>query len=213
MLLSGFAAETVKDKSNVLDLCTGTGIIPILLSAKTDATDFVGIEIQKDSADMAERSVKLNNLQDKISIVCGDIKEVGRCFKPASFKNVTCNPPYMPAGKGLKNPDGPMAIARHEILCSLEDVIAAASSCLEEKGHFYLVHRPNRLADIFRIMNKYRLEPKRLKMVHPFVDKAPNMILVEATKGGNPFLKVEKPIIVYQSQGQYTPEIYDIYGY
>lgn len=212
VLLSGFAAESIKEGSSVLDLCTGTGIIPILLSAKTKAERFEAIEIQEESADMALRSVKLNSLEDKIKIIAGDIKDAG-IVRPASFDNVTCNPPYMPVGKGLKNPDGPMAIARHEILCDLDDVIKSASLALKTGGKLYMVHRPNRLSEIFASMHEHKLEPKRMKLIYPFVDKEPNMVLIEASKNGKPFLKVEKPLIVYEKNGKYTDEIYDIYGY
>ena len=213
VLLSGFSSTTIKPGSNIMDIGTGTGIIPILLSAKTDAKEFVGIEIQTESADMARRSVELNRLEDKIRIVNCDIKEAGDYYQPASFKVVTCNPPYMPVGKGLKNPDEPMAIARHEIKCNLEDVIKAAAFFLEPGGKMYMVHRPNRLAEIFGYMRLYHLEPKRMQLVYPYVDKEPNMVLIESAKGGKPFLKVEKPIIVYKSKGKYSDEIYDIYGY
>ena len=196
VLLSGFA--TVKTGEKVLDLGTGTGIIPILLEAKTSGEDFTALEIQNESADMARRSVLLNELQDKIRIVDGV---------------VTTNPPYMNDNHGLKNPDMPKAIARHEVLCTLEDVIREASLVLKEKGRFYMVHRPHRLIEIINTMSKYRLEAKRMKLVHPFVDKEANMVLIEATKGGNSFLKVEKPLVVYKEQGVYTDEIYDIYGY
>lgn len=211
VLLSGFA--TVKTGEKVLDLGTGTGIIPILLEAKTSGEDFTALEIQNESADMARRSVLLNELQDKIRIVDGDIKEASQIFGRASFDVVTTNPPYMNDNHGLKNPDMPKAIARHEVLCTLEDVIREASLVLKEKGRFYMVHRPHRLIEIINTMSKYRLEAKRMKLVHPFVDKEANMVLIEATKGGNSFLKVEKPLVVYKEQGVYTDEIYDIYGY
>lgn len=212
VLLTGFISETIKNNAVALDMCTGTGIIPILLMAKSNISHFTAIELQEESADMARRSVELNGLQDKINVVTGDIKEAGDIFDPASFEVITCNPPYMPVGKGLKNPDGPMAIARHEIMCDIEDVIKQSSKLLKSSGKLYLVHRPNRLSEIFGFMHKYHLEPKRMRLVHPYADKEPNMVLIEAAKGGKPFLKIERPLVVYKSQNQYTDEIYDIYG-
>ena len=211
VLLSGFAR--VKKGEQALDLGTGTGIIPILLEAKTEGEHFTGLEIQETSADMAGRSVRLNDLDQKVSIVKGDIKEATDLFGKASFDVVTSNPPYMTGQHGLVNPDMPKAIARHEILCTLEDVISQASALLKENGRFYMVHRPFRLAEIMVMMNRYRLEPKRMKLVYPFADKDPNMVLIEGLKGGRPRITVEKPLIVYQKPGVYTDEIYDIYGY
>lgn len=211
VLLSGFAA--VKDGENALDLGTGTGIIPILLEAKTAGRHFSGLEIQHEMADMASRSVALNRLEDRIDIIEGDIREASRIFGRASFDVVTSNPPYMNDSHGLKNPDLPRAIARHEILCTLEDVIRETAALLRSGGRFYMVHRPRRLVDIICLLRQYGLEPKRLKFVHPFADKEANMVLVEAVRGGRTMMKVEKPLIVYREQGVYTSEIYDIYGY
>ena len=162
---------------------------------------------------MAQRSVCLNDLNEKVEIVRGDIKEAADLFGKASFDVVTSNPPYMTGQHGLVNPDMPKAVARHEILCTLEDVIGQASALLKENGRFYMVHRPFRLAEIMVTMSRYRLEPKRMKLVYPFVDKEPNMVLIEGLKGGRPRVTVEKPLIVYEKPGVYTSEIYDIYGY
>ncbi len=211
VLLSGFAR--VKAEEVALDLGTGTGIIPILLEAKTEGKHFTGLEIQEESADMARRSVALNTLTEKITIVTGDIKEATKLFGAASFDVVTSNPPYMNDHHGLTNPDLPKAIARHEILCSLEDVVREAAKVLKPGGRFYMVHRPFRLVEIINTLTEYKLEPKRLKMVHPFIDKEPNMVLIECTKGGRSRIKVEAPLIVYKEQNVYTDEIYDIYGY
>lgn len=211
VLLSGFAA--VKPGEKALDLGTGTGIIPILLEAKTEGRHFIGLEIQEEMAEMASRSVKLNGLEEKIDIITGDIKEAGRIFGGASFDVVTTNPPYMNDSHGLKNPELPKAIARHEVLCTLEDVVREGAHVLRPGGRFYMVHRPHRLIEIITALTKYRLEPKRMKMVHPFVDKEANMVLIEAVRGGRSMIKVEKPLIVYREQGIYTDEIYDIYGY
>ena len=211
VLLSGFAR--VKDGAAVLDLGTGTGIIPILLEAKTGAAHLTGLEIQEDSADMARRSVCLNGLEEKIDIVTGDIKEAESLFDAASFDVVTCNPPYMTDKHGLTNPSDAKAIARHEILCTLEDVVAQAARILKPGGNFYMVHRPFRLAEIMVTLREYKLEPKRMQLVYPYVDKKPNMVLIEANRGGRPHMTVEKPLIVYKEPGVYMPEIHDIYGY
>ncbi len=211
VLLSGFAGAGRGTK--VLDMGTGTGIIPILMEAKTEAEHLTGLEIQEESADMARRSVCLNNLQDKIAIVQGDIREAGTLFGAASFDVVTCNPPYMAGHHGLRNPEEPKAIARHEVLCTLEDVVSQAAKVLKPGGNFYMVHRPFRLVEIMVALREYRLEPKRMRLVYPFADKEPNMILIEANRGGRPQLTVEKPLIIYKEPGVYMPEIYDIYGY
>ncbi len=211
VLLSGFA--NVKENENMLDLGTGTGIIPILLEAKTAGKHFTGLEIQEESALMASRSVQYNCLNDKIDIVKGDIKEASNIFGKAVFDVVTSNPPYMNDNHGLKNPELPKAIARHEVLCTLEDVVREASLLLKPGGRFYMVHRPHRLSEIMSELKNNKLEPKRIKFVHPFIDKEANMVLIEATRGGNSMVKIEKPLIVYKEQGKYTDEIYDIYGY
>ena len=162
---------------------------------------------------MARRSVVLNHLEQDITIVTGDIREAAKQFGAASFHVVTSNPPYMIGNHGLRNPEEPKAIARHELLCSLKDVINAASRVLHPGGRFYLVHRPFRLAEIFTVLVKYKLEPKRMRLVYPYVDKEPNMVLLEAVQGGRSRITVEKPLIVYREPGIYTDEIYDIYGY
>lgn len=211
VLLSGFAK--VKRGETVLDLGTGTGIIPILLEAKTQGKHFTGLEIQQESADMARRSVAYNHLEDKITIEIGNIKDASEQFGASSFHVITTNPPYMTERHGLTNPNEAKAIARHEILCNLEDVIRESARLLKPQGRFYMVHRPFRLAEIMVLMLQYGLEPKRMQLVHPFVDKEPNMVLIEGLRGGNPRITVEKPLIVYKEQGVYTEEIYDIYGY
>ena len=211
VLLSGFTRVLPGEK--VLDLGTGTGIIPILLEAKTEGKHFTGLEIQEESADMARRSVAMNGLEEKIDIVIGDIKEASALFGLASFDVVTSNPPYMNHGHGLVNPGDAKAIARHELLCSLEDVIRETARLLKPGGRFYLVHRPFRLVEIMNKLTMYKLEPKRMKLVHPYIDKEPNMVLIECIKGAKSMIKVEAPLIVYQEQNVYTAEIYDIYGY
>ncbi len=211
VLLSGFAQ--VKKGECAIDLGTGTGIIPILLEAKTEGKHFIGLEIQEESADMAARSVRLNHLEEKIEIVQGDIKDASRLFGKGKFDVVTSNPPYMNDLHGLKNPSDAKAIARHEVLCTLEDVVASAAALLKSGGRFYMVHRPFRLVEIFSTMTKYHLEPKRMRLVHPYVDKEPNMVLIEAVRGGKSMIKIEKPLVVYKEPGVYTQEIYDVYGY
>ena len=211
VLLSGFAR--VKQGEKVLDLGTGTGIIPILLEAKTDGEHFTGLEIQPERADMASRSVAYNDLQDKIDIVVGDIKDASQRFGASSFDVITTNPPYMIGQHGIKNDQDAKAIARHEILCDLDDILRESAKMLKPSGRFYMVHRPFRLAEIFSKMIEYRIEPKRMQLVYPFVDKEPNMVLIEGLRGGKSRITVEKPLIVYKEPGVYTDEIYDIYGY
>lgn len=211
VLLSSFAKAKEGDK--VIDLGTGTGIIPILMEAKTKASHLIGLEIQEDSADMARRSVILNGLEDKIDIVTGDIKSAAEIFGKGWADVVTSNPPYMIGQHGLANAHSEKAIARHEVLCTLEDVIANAAAMLKPGGNFYMVHRPFRLAEIMTTLVKYKLEPKRMQLVYPFIDKEPNMVLIEANRGGKSRMTVEKPLIVYKEPGVYTDEIYETYGY
>ena len=211
VLLSGFAK--VKEGEKVLDIGTGTGIIPILLAAKTPGQHFTGLEIQPESADMARRSVALNHLEEKISIVEGDVREADQLFSAASFDVITSNPPYMTGSHGLVNPDMPKAIARHEICCTLEDLVSQTEKLLRPGGRFFMVHRPFRLAEIMTVLTAHHLEPKRMRLVNPFVDKEPNMVLLECIRGGKPRITVEKPLIVYKEPGVYQDEIYTIYGY
>ena len=209
VLLSGFAR--VKKGEKVLDMGTGTGIIPVLLASKTVGEHFTGLEIQEECAEMAARSVKYNNLEDRVSIRQGDIKEAAGIFGAASFHVVTCNPPYMIGQHGLTNPHMPKAIARHEILCTLEDVVSQTSKLLGDRGRFYMVHRPFRLTEIMQVLTKYKLEPKRMQLVYPYIDREPNMVLIEGIKGAGSMLKVEKPLIVYKEVGVYTQEVYELY--
>ncbi|MBD5528249.1 MAG: tRNA1(Val) (adenine(37)-N6)-methyltransferase [Lachnospiraceae bacterium] len=211
VLLSGFA--TAKRGEQVLDLCTGTGIVPILMEAKTEAAHLTGLEIQEESADMARRSVLLNGLQEKIDIVTGDVRKAGSYFSSAFFDVVTCNPPYMIGRHGLTNPDAPKAIARHEILCTLEEVVSQTAKLLRTGGHFYLVHRPFRLAEIMTTLVRHKLEPKRMRLVYPYVDKEPNMVLIEAVRGGKSRMTVESPLIIFSQRGVYTEEIREKYGF
>ncbi len=210
VLLSDFAK--VKKGQKVLDLCTGSGVIPILLAAKTAGSHFMGLELQEAYADMANRSVQLNELENKVEILCGDVKDVKKLFSPASFQVVTVNPPYMTEHHGLQNFYEPKTIARHEVALSLEDVIRAASYVLPENGSFFMIHKPFRLAEIFKVMKEYHLEPKRMRLVHPYVDKEPTMVMIEGLKGGRERITVEAPLIIYKEKNVYSDEIYKIYG-
>lgn len=196
VLLSDFTR--VKKDETVLDLGTGTGILPILLAARTAGKHFTGLEIQEESADMARRSVEHNGLTDKIDIVTGDIKEAAEILEPAFFDVIVTNPPYMLDQHGLKNPQDAKAIARHEILCTLDDILRESGKMLREsKGRFYMIHKPFRLAEIMVKMNQYKIEPKRIQFIHPYVDKEPTMVLIEGIKGGKSRVKIEPPIIMY----------------
>ena len=210
VLLANFAR--VKEKERALDLGTGTGIIPILLTAKTEGQSFVGLEIQEESADMARRSAQHNHLEDKVEIVTGDIKEAAEIFGPVSFDVITVNPPYMIGQHGIANASDTKAIARHEVLCTLDDVLRESAKLLKPKGRFYMVHRPFRLAEILSKMVAVGIEPKRMRMVHPFIDKEPNMVLIEGLRGGNSRMTVEPPLVVYKEVGVYNDELLAEYG-
>ena len=208
-LLSSFVR--VKPQDQVLDLGTGTGILPILLEAKTKGKHFTGLEIQEESVDMARRSVLHNHLEEKIEIITGDIKEASAIFGHVSFDVVVTNPPYMIGQHGLKNETDAMTIARHETLCTLDDILRESAKLLPFKGRFYMVHRPFRLAEILSKMVTYKIEPKRMRLVYPYVDKEPNMVLIEGVRGGNSRMTVEKPLIVYEKDGSYTQEVLELY--
>ena len=210
VLLSAFAK--VKKGERALDLGTGTGILPILLEAKNGGESYTGLEIQEESADMARRSVLYNHLEDRVRIVTGDIREAAALFGAASFHVITVNPPYMIGAHGLKNDNEAKYIARHEVLCTLEDVLRESERILPDKGRFYMVHRPFRLAEILSGMSRHRMEPKRMRLVHPYIDKEPNMVLLEGVKGANPRMTVEPPLVVYNKVGTYTDELLELYG-
>lgn len=209
VLLSDFAKANKSEK--VLDLGTGTGIIPILMEAKSDGEHFWGLEIQAESAEMAQRSVKLNSLEEKIDIVQGDIKELSSIFKASYFDVITTNPPYMNTGGGITNDFSPKAIARHEVLVSLEDIARESSRLLKFGGRFYMVHRPHRLTDIMCLLREYKLEPKKLRFVQPYANKEPNMVLIEAVRSGKPMVKVLPTLVIYGEDGKYTKETIKIY--
>ncbi len=210
VLLANFAR--VKKNEKVLDLGTGTGIIPILMSAKTEGEYFRALEIQEESADMARRSVLHNHLEERIEIVTGDIKEAAGIFGPVSFDVITTNPPYMIGQHGIANSSDTKAIARHEVLCTLDDILRESAKMLKYRGRFYMVHRPFRLAEILSKMVAAGIEPKRMRFVHPFLDKEPNMVLIEGLRGGNSRMTIEPPLIVYKAPGVYSDELLVEYG-
>ena len=205
-------AFTKVDKGErVLDLGTGNGVIPILLKGRTEGKHFTGLEIQDVNVDLARRSVQYNRIEDDVLIVQGDIKEASKIFGGASFDVVTTNPPYMNENHGLKNPESHKAIARHEILCTLEDVIREGTKVLKPGGRFNMIHRPHRLVEIIELMKKYRVEPKRIRFVHPFADKEANMVLIEGIRGAKPMVKIEPPLVIYEATGGYTEEVKNLY--
>ena len=191
----------IRPGENVLDLGTGNGIIPVLLSAKTEARHITGLEIQADTAEMARRSVAHNHLEDRIDIVTGDIKEAAELFKPAFFDVITTNPPYMLADHGMRNLDDAKAIARHEVLCSLDDILRESMRLMQDKSRFYMIHRPFRLTEIMIKMHQYKIEPKRIRFVHPYIGKEPAMVLIEGVRGARPRVTVEPPLIIYDRNG------------
>lgn len=211
VLLSGFAE--VRSGETVLDLGTGTGILPLLLSAKTEAEKLIGLEIQPESAEMARRSVELNGLAERISIVNGDLKDVSSLFGRGTADVVVSNPPYMTGGHGLVNPADAKAIARHEIACTFSDVARAAATVLRPGGRFYLVHRPFRLPELMTVLSGAGLEPKRMRLVYPSAEKEPELVLLGCVKGGKPSLKTEKPLILKNESGDYTREVRENYGF
>ena len=211
VLLSDFAKE-IKNNSKVLDLGTGTGILSILLSGKTNLNKIYGIEIQKQVAEMAQRSVKLNNLEDKIEIINENIKSLANIFEKNSFDAIVTNPPYKKLNTGEKNEKENKLISRHEITASLEDFIKISFDLLKDKGALYMVHRPERLAEIIYKLKQNKLEPKVIKLVHSNINSEPKLILIKAVKNAKEFLKIEKPLFIYDEDGNYTEEILKIYN-
>jgi tRNA1Val (adenine37-N6)-methyltransferase len=228
VLLADFAASSVREGDKVIDLGTGTGIIPLLMAGRWKSTSggfdtplrgtqppevtFTGLEVQEASADMAARSVSLNGLEEQIQIVHGDLKEAGTLFPRHCFNIVTCNPPYMIEEHGRANELDAKTIARHEVLCTLEDVVAAADTLLATHGKFFMIHRPFRLPEIFESLAAHKLEAKRMRLIQPFADKEPNMVMIEARKNAKRRLTIEPPLIVRNDDGSYTAEIRQIYG-
>ena len=211
VLLSDFAKK-IKNNSNVLDLGTGTGIISILLCGKTKLKHITGIEIQKEVADMANRSIKLNNLENRAEIINEDIKNLSKIFPANSFDAIVTNPPYKKENTGLVSKDKIQLISRHEVMCTIEDIAKISASLLNSNCSIYMVHRPDRIIDIIESFRKYKLEPKIIRFVYPKINKEPNLVLIKATKGAKEFLKIEKPLIVYNEDGTYTDEILEIYN-
>ena len=212
VLLADYASKSLKEKESVIDLGTGTGIIPLLMVNKCKTAAFTGLEVQKESADMAARSVAMNELEGQIQIVHGDLKEAGSLFPRHSFNVVTCNPPYMIDAHGRNNEQDALTIARHEVLCTLEDVVTAADYLLASHGSFFMIHRPFRLPEIFSSLEKHKMEMKRMRLIYPFADKEPNMVLIEARKNAKRRLTIEPPLIVRNDDGEYTVEVQDIYN-
>ena len=211
VLLSDFAKEIKKD-SKVLDLGTGTGIISILLCGKTNLKEIIGVEIQKDVYEMAQRSAKLNQLENKFKLLNEDIKNLSKIFPTNSFDAIVTNPPYKKENTGLKNENKSLEISRHEVMCSINDIAIISSKLLNNNCSLYMVHRPDRLIDIIEALRENNLEPKKIRFVYPKINKAPNLVLIKATKGGKPFLKIENPLIVYKEDGTYTNEMLEIYN-
>lgn len=210
VLLANYAK--IKRNARVVDLCSGTGIIPFIIAGKTEALSITGVEIQDELVDMANRTVEYNNFKDKIDFIHGDLKDIGLIKSIKKADVVTVNPPYKLCNSGIVNRNDANAISRHEICCNLEDVIAAARIILKDNGKFFMVHRPERIADVLCIMRKYKIEPKSIKMVHPNIKKAPNIMLIEGQRDGGRFLKWEPPLYVHNEDGSYTNEIEKIYG-
>ena len=210
VLLSHFA--NIKSRHRVIDLCTGTGIVPFLAYGKYAPKEVIGLEIQEDMVEMANRSSVLNNTTDIVKFVHGDLKDKSLLDSLGKFDVLTVNPPYKLNNAGIINPNDKLAIARHEVMCTLEDVIVAARRLLKDNGRMFIVHRPERLADIFGLMRKYKIEPKRVRLVQPNTKKAPNIVLVEGQRDGGAFLKWEETLYVYDDNGNYSEEIDRIYG-
>ena len=210
VLLANFA--NVKTKHTVIDLCTGTGIIPFIIKGKKHPKKIIGIEIQEEFAEMARRSKEINGFGDEMEFIEGDLKDIELLKKLPRADVLTVNPPYKLRNAGIINETDKLSIARHEIMCTLEDVISSSRKLLQDGGRMFIVHRPERLADIFTLMRKYRIEPKRVQMVHPNTKKAANIVLVEGQRDGGAFLKWEPALFVYDENGNYSEEINKIYG-
>ena len=210
VLLANFA--NVKKKHKVMDLCTGTGIVPFIIKGKKEPEKIVGLEIQNKFVEMANRSIKINGFNDTMEFLHGDLKDKELLKSIGRFDVVTVNPPYKLEKSGIVNPNDKYAIARHEVMCNLDNVIEACRIVLKDNGRLYMVHRPERLADIFCIMRKYKIEPKRVQMVHPNTKKPANILLVEGQRDGGAYLKWEPPIYVYNDDGSFSKEINEISG-
>ena len=211
ILLAHFA-KVKGTNQKILDIGTGTGIIPIVMHANYQKGEYIGIDIQADMVEMANRSVRLNAIEEDVKMLHMDIKAYKEHFDTCAFDIITCNPPYMKGEAGLKNDHPSKMVARHEIACTLQGIIEASSYLLKYNGKLCMVHRPHRLVEMMTYMKQYKLEPKRLRFIHSKVDKEPTMILIEAVKNAKPELRVQPPLIIYNKDGSYTDEIYEIYG-
>ena len=211
ILLSDFA-KNIRNNSNVMDLGTGTGILCVLLSGKTQLNKIVGVEVQEEVANMAKRSVKLNHLDNKITILNENILNLEDKFDKSSFDAIVTNPPYKKMDTGIKNENNKKLISRHEVTANLEDFIKVSKNLLKDKGEFYMVHRPERLVDILYFMRKYKIEPKQIRFIAPKIGKKPNLVLIKGVKNAKEFLKFDKILYVYNEDGTYTDEILKIYG-
>ncbi|MDD4503259.1 MAG: tRNA1(Val) (adenine(37)-N6)-methyltransferase [Clostridiaceae bacterium] len=210
VLLADFA--DIKQRHSVIDLGTGTGVIPILIYSRKKPTEITAVEIQKDMADMAERSIKLNGLEKSIKVLCMDLRDTPKILGKAGYDCVVTNPPYVKKECGINNPSETKAIARFEIMCSLEEVLMTARELLKPGGKLFMVHRTDRLADIIYEMRNNGIEPKRIRFVHPSIGKRPNLLLIEGARGGKKELKFMDPLYIHDSNGEYTEEIHRIYG-
>jgi tRNA1Val (adenine37-N6)-methyltransferase len=210
VLLANFAGTRRKDR--VLDMGTGTGIIPLLLLAKEKAKTCDGLELQEAVAEMAGRSVRLNQVEDRCRIISGDIRQVPETMEREGYDAVTCNPPYIKAPSGLHNDADAYNIARHEIAVTWEDIVRAAAYLLKQGGRFAFVHKPFRIPELMQTLQQYKLEPKRMQLVQPHAGREPNMVLMEAVKGGGPQLTVLPTLVVYEKDGSYTKEVLEMYG-
>lgn len=211
VLLSDFAKD-IKTNSSIIDLCSGSGIISILLSKKIKPKSITAIEIQSDVAEMSERSIKLNNLQDIIKVYNTDLNNLNDLFQANSFDSIVTNPPYKEINSGIQNESFNKLISRHEIKCTLDDILKVSSNLLKSNGSFYMVHRPNRLCDIMCTMRKYSLEPKLIKFVQPNINKPPNLVLIKGVKNAKSFLKFENNLILYNLDGSYTNDLLKMYN-
>lgn len=209
VLLADFAKAKAR---RAMDLCTGTGIVPILLAAKTDIEHIDAVEIQHDMAELAKRSVGYNGLEKRISVLEGDLKDAPETFGRGVYDMVTVNPPYMKAGGGIVNAADMKTLSRHETACTLSDVVRVSAELLRPHGKLFMVHRPSRLADVFWEMRRYGIEPKLMRTVQPRPDREMNLVLICGIKGARPELKVLPPLVVYNADGSYTKEIDEIYG-
>lgn len=211
ILLSDYS-KNLKPNSKVVDIGTGTGIISILLSKKSKASKIYGVEIQEEVTEMAKRSVKYNGLENKVEIINKNIKDIFEEIQPNTIDAIVTNPPYMKLNTGAKSEVEKKLISRHEVECNLEDIIKISYKLLKSKGEFYMVHRAERIVDILYLLRCYRIEPKEIRFVQPYANKAPNLLLIKGVKDAGEQLKIDKPLIVYNDDGSYTEEILKIYN-